>query len=82
MSEVPLYWAGAGRGHVLFGGISADAQRWSRGNFRHDHHRGIALISYKARNQILERKQLSPLQLHSPHVRFIGPASGRGTSNR
>ena len=39
------------------------------------------LISCKSRNQrILERKQLSPLQLHSPHVRFVGPASGRGTS--
>ena len=31
---------------------------------------------------VLERKQLSPLQLHSPHVRFAEPASGRGTSKR
>jgi len=42
----------------------------------------FALISCKARSQILERKQLSPLQLHSTPVRFVGPASGRGTSKR
>jgi len=30
----------------------------------------------------LERKQLPPRQLHSPHVRFVGPASGRGSSKR
>ena len=42
----------------------------------------VAVISCKARKAILERKQLSPLQLHSPHVRFVGPASGRGTSKR
>jgi len=44
--------------------------------------RNLALVSCKARNQMLERKQLSPLQLHSPHVWLVGPASGRGTSKR
>ena len=39
------FWAGAGRGHVLFGGVTPDAQRWSRGNFRHDYDRGMALLS-------------------------------------
>ena len=29
---------------------------------------------------ILGRKQLSPVELHSPPVRFVGPASGRGAS--
>ena len=37
---------------------------------------GQTLINFA----ILERTQLSSLQLHSPHVGFVGPVSGRGTS--
>jgi hypothetical protein len=39
---------------------------------------GQTLINFA----ILERTQLSSLQLHSTHVRFVGPASGRGTSKK
>jgi len=41
-----------------------------------------SLRLHTTKEVILECRQLSPPQLHSPHVRFVGPASGRGTSKR
>jgi len=40
----------------------------------------LLLPTSKTRHAILERKQLSPLQLHLPHVRFVGPASKMPTT--